>query len=350
MNRALVVLSHLGIWFCYFLLGIAILAILYGEEPNFEASQAEHTFQLYFLIVLQPSLITFYTCYFFIFPRLVKQSKMGKAVLAAFIVAGIAALISLLSLQAHYASDVDMEACSNDKGGIYWFTAFVWFVGFVAGDIALVIQGFFNWSKEVKLREALRVEHQEMELALIKAQLDPHFLFNTLNNIDILILKNAQLASNYLQKLSDIMRFILYETKPDSIPLSKEIAYMEKYVELQKIRTSNTHYVDFKVYGSSNGRSIPPMLFIPFIENAFKHTTNKKVQNAIQIQLDITPGFITFTCRNKYDPNRSIKTDCKGLGTSLIRKRLDLIYPKRHQLDIYDLNNQFCVDLKLKDG
>ena len=119
------------------------------------------------------------------------------------------------------------------------------FIGLICGIVALVIKGFITWFNEIKLKEALKEKNHEMEMALIKSQLDPHLLFNTINNIDALILKDAVAASDYLNKLSDIMRFMLYETKPDKILLSKEIEYIEKYIALQKIRTANRNYVHF---------------------------------------------------------------------------------------------------------
>ncbi|HTF28415.1 MAG TPA: histidine kinase, partial [Flavitalea sp.] len=145
-------------------------------------------------------------------------------------------------------------------------------IGVISGVVALVIKGFVTWVTEIKLKKALQEKNHEMEMALIKSKLDPHLLFNTINNIDALIIKDAVEASNYLNKLSDIMRFMLYETMADKILLSQEIEYIEKYIALQKIRTANLNYVHFEVFGIIGNRFIAPMVFIPFIENAFKHT------------------------------------------------------------------------------
>ena len=157
-------------------------------------------------------------------------------------------------------------------------------------------------------------------MALVKAQLDPHFLFNTINNIDVLILKNATKASEYLNKLSDIMRFMLFETKPTSIKLAKEVEYIEKYIELQKIRTANTRYVNFAIDGNPDERMIAPMVFIPFIENAFKHVTNKKLENAININIRIEDTFVQLACENKFDRHRKVQNGSNGLGNDLIKK------------------------------
>ena len=186
-----------------------------------------------------------------------------------------------------------------------------------------------------------------MELELIKSQINPHFLFNTINNIDVLIAKDAARASAYLNKLSDIMRFMLYETKTEKITLDKELTYIEKYIDLQKIRTSNMNYVNYYVVGDSSNLMIAPMLFIPFIENAFKHTENKKVENAINIKIIIEKEMIIFDCENYYTKETQVKPDQSGLGNELIQKRLTLLYPNKHTLEIINKNNTYKVKLVL---
>ena len=224
---------------------------------------------------------------------------------------------------------------------------FMTLIAFLSEVIALLIRGFLTWFKEIKLKEALQKKNHEMEMALVKAQLDPHFLFNTINNIDVLILKDANEASHYLNKLSDIMRFMLFETKTSEILLVKELAYIEKYIELQKIRTANQSYVNYSVVGQLNGQTIAPMVFIPFIENAFKHTNNKKLEDAITVQMEITKGAIKMVCSNKFDPFRKTKIESNGLGNELIQKRLHLIYPNRHDLNVTNENNLYTVALTI---
>jgi LytS/YehU family sensor histidine kinase len=202
----------------------------------------------------------------------------------------------------------------------------------------------------MKLREALSQKNHEMEMALIKSQLDPHLLFNTINNIDALILKDAGKASNYLNKLSDIMRFMLYETKSDKILLSREIEYIEKYIALQKIRTSNENYVQFSVTGPVGSRLIAPMIFIPFIENAFKHTNNKKLENAISINIQIKDETIQLICENKFESKSGARQWDSGLGNELIQKRLNLIYGGKHSLAVQKNNEMYCVHLVIPNG
>ncbi len=128
------------------------------------------------------------------------------------------------------------------------------------GIIGLVMKGFITSYGDIRVKEELNRKNFEVELALVKSQLSPHFLFNTINNIDVLIGIDAARASAYLNKLSDIMRFMLYETKTELIPLEEELAYIEKYIDLQKIRTANPDYIRFRVQGRAPGLLVPPML------------------------------------------------------------------------------------------
>ena len=224
------------------------------------------------------------------------------------------------------------------------------FISSVAGIAALIIRGFITWYNEIKLKELLKEKNHEMEMALIKSQLDPHLLFNTINNIDALIIKDAVEASNYLNKLSDIMRFMLYETMADKILLSQEIAYIEKYIALQKIRTANVNYIHFTVSGDIGNKFIAPMIFIPFIENAFKHTTNKKLENAITVNILITDKKIKMVCENKFDSKPKVQSMDSGLGNELIQKRLQLIYPDKHLLEINKNNELYSVHLTINNG
>ncbi len=224
------------------------------------------------------------------------------------------------------------------------------FIGSICGMVALVIKGFITWFNELKLKEALKEKNHEMEMALIKSKLDPHLLFNTINNIDALIIKDAVEASNYLNKLSDIMRFMLYETMAEKILLSQEIEYIEKYIALQKIRTANEHYVHFSVTGIIGNKMIAPMVFIPFIENAFKHTNNKKLENAITIHIIISNKTIQLVCENKFDSKPTVRPPDSGLGNELIQKRLQLIYPEKHTIEVNKTNEQYTVNLTITNG
>ncbi len=290
MKKSVVVLLHVGFWACYLIL-IAIMLGVYsrsGGNISNPDSRVMNAFYSIFCFAFVPSFISFYLFYFLLFPKYLQQKKFLLSIIYGFLISLGAAIIGYILIR--YFIETGRISDMNEGGKKGRSTAFsvilvITFISSICGIVALILKGFITWFNEIKLKELLREKNYEMEMSLIKSKLDPHLLFNTINNIDALILKDAVAASDYLNKLSDIMRFMLYETKADKIFLSKEIEYIDKYIALQKIRTANENHVHFAVTGIPGNKLIAPMVFIPFIENAFKHTNNKKLENAITINI-----------------------------------------------------------------
>ncbi len=351
MKKTVVVLLHIGYWLCYFILIMVILGVLFGDDGAVSEGKIQNAFHTLIYFALIPSAIAFYLFYGVLFKHYLQQKRFVLAGLYGSIISLGAAMVGYgLMYWVIISKDPSCFGEEDEEVNITAIILFMAFIAAISGVIALVIRGFITWFEEVKLKEDLKLKNREMELALVKSQLDPHFLFNTINNIDVLIIKNAEDASDYLNKLSDIMRFMLFETKAEMIPLAKEIEYIEKYIALQKIRTSNSSYVSFEVEGVANGRLIAPMVFIPFIENAFKHTNNKKIADAIVIKVQISPERITLVCNNKFDSTRKLQQDNHGLGNALIEKRLHLLYPNQHVLEVSNTNDLYSVVLTINHG
>lgn len=210
-----------------------------------------------------------------------------------------------------------------------------------------LIKAFIEWVKERKINAELEKEKIESQLELLKSKMNPHFLFNTLNNIDVLIHEDPRKASDYLNKLSEMLRFILYEIKTEYISLADEINYIKKYIDLQKIRTVNDEFVEFQIIGDIDYKYIAPMIFIHFIENAFKHAANKKIKNAISIKFEISDNAVLFICKN-YMNSKAVSPDEKnGLGIQLIKQRLNLLYKEKYELNISDKDNWYTIKLKM---
>jgi two-component system LytT family sensor kinase len=355
MKKSIVILLHVGFWACYLILIAIILAVYSKSGANLsnQSARVMNAFYSITLFALVPSFITFYLFYFLLFPKYLQRNKYFLSVIYGVLIAIAAAIIGYILIryfiETGHISDMD-KGGKNGRSTAVRTIMVMTFIGSICGMVALVLKGFITWFNEIKLKELLKEKNYEMEMALIKSKLDPHLLFNTINNIDALILKDAVTASDYLNKLSDIMRFMLYETKADKILLSKEIEYIDKYIALQKIRTANEHYVHFVVTGSIGSKLIAPMVFIPFIENAFKHTNNKKVENAITINIFIKDETIQLVCENKFDSKGKVQQFDSGLGNELIQKRLNLIYPEKHTLEVHKTNEQYSVNLTSPHG
>ncbi len=348
MRKSFVILLHVGFWACYFLLIFISLALYY--RSNHSAFLVMNAFKNILLFAFIPSCLCYFLFYFFLFPRYLQQRKIVLSIVYGLLISTGAALIgySLIRYFIESGQIIDMDEGGKKGRSTAVRVIFVMtFIGLLCGLVALVIKGFITWFNEIKLKEELKEKSHQMEMALVKSQFDPHLLFNTINNIDALILKDAVRASEYLNKLSDIIRFVLYETKSDKILLSKEVEYITKYIALQKIRTANESYVNFTVTGTIGDKRIAPMIIIPFIENAFKHATNKKLENAITVRLDVQGDKIQLLCENRYDSKQPVQQTSGGLGNELIKKRLDLIYSGRHTLEVNKSDELYSVSLTI---
>lgn len=207
------------------------------------------------------------------------------------------------------------------------------------------------------LRESSRVSRlkkaqMETELRFLRSQISPHFFFNTLNNIYSLSLEQSTKTPDVVLKLSELMRYLVYETKPNKQSLKKELLCIQNYLELERIRYGELLNIDLNLSGSLENKKIAPMLLIPFVENAFKHGANKNVGSvSIKIDFTVEEEFLYFRISNtatskSYVPKHK---DPGGIGIDNVKKRLELGYNKEeYQLDIHNLKDEFVVDLKLK--
>lgn len=345
MKTSLLVFIHSGYWLLYLLLLAVVFAIAQMQirktPPDFSS--------LFPLLVLcvAPNLVSFYTFYFLLFARFLARRKIFALISFGATASLVSALLDALLSLAFFGFE---QAIFTDVREFFALTASLFVIAVIHGAIALIIRGFIVWFEEIKLKEELANRNFETELALIKSQINPHFLFNTINNIDVLISKDAAKASLYLNKLSGILRYMVYETKNEKIALAKELDYIEKYLELQKIRTVNPDYINFQVAGELQNLIVAPMILFPFIENAFKHTENKKSSNAIRIRVSIEKDKLVFECENSYQKMAVEKQDFGGIGNELIRKRLMLTYPKKHKLEIADTEGVYKVKLTLYEN
>ena len=202
-----------------------------------------------------------------------------------------------------------------------------------------------DWFDNLHIKKEIENIKLKNELNTIKSRLNPHFLFNTLNNIDTLIQTNPHKASTVLSGLSDILRYVVYETENEKIEIKKEMDIINKYIDLEKIRLSNPDSVSF-VCDIKNNFLIPPMLFIPFIENGFKHCNLNEPDCKLSISFIERNNELVFRCTNPVNMPEN-KSKEKGIGLKLITERLKLLYPNNHNLQISRYNSEFDINLKI---
>ena len=201
-----------------------------------------------------------------------------------------------------------------------------------------------------RLAEVAR-EKAEAELNFLKSQINPHFLFNSLNSVYFLIDKNNTEAREALHKFSDMLRYQLYEIKDEKIPIEKEVSYLRDYIDLQKLRVDENYSVQVNIDGNMKSFVIEPLLLIPLVENSFKHLSHYSngKKNEIHIDLSKQNGEMNFSVRNTTEGRQvhEVRTD-GGIGLMNVKRRLELLYPHKHQFHVTEKDGWFDVELKIK--
>lgn len=290
------------------------------------------------------NIISFYSVYF-AFPVLFKLKNRFIAILAGItITLGISAIRAPIEFAfwKHFGGVKETEIFFNS---VYFWNNFR--LTIIIGIYSILISFMISWFDAQKLKNELINRQQAGELALLRSQINPHFLFNTLNNIYSLVYKKSDEAGAAVMKLSSIMRYMLYDTPTEKVSLDKEIDYLKSFIELQLLRIKHSDFVVFNIEGVIDGKSIAPMLLISFVENAFKHGS-KNHNPGIIIQLTTLTDRISFQVVNYIKktslPHNSMDS---GIGLSNIRRRLELIYPEKHDLKIYRSEDTYKVNLEI---
>ena len=225
------------------------------------------------------------------------------------------------------------------------------FIALLALVLLLVLfaAGLYRSRKrEERIRETVERKNIENEVSVLKNQMSPHFILNTINNISSLMDYDKERAKELLIKFGDLLRYSTYEVKNHKVKLASTLDYLDKYLELQQLRFGDKEVLRYSVQGSSEGKHIAPMILLPFIENAFKYGARYgKDKPAISIDITIEENNLCLMVGN-YIKSQQRYVD-KGIGIKNTTKRLKLIYPNQHNLDIYNDGTQFNVKLEIKD-
>ncbi len=219
--------------------------------------------------------------------------------------------------------------------------------------LAMSIKLGKNWIETRKREQELEKEKIETELKFLKSQFNPHFLFNTINSIFVLIHKNPDMASDSLAKFSDLLRYQLYECNSAKIPLEHELNYLNNFIELGSLRLDASVHCEFNITPTTSSNiNIAPFILMPFIENAFKHVSQTQAQkNWITIDLAVENANLTMKVGNSTahrQVNSSDIIECNGIGLANVKRRLELMYPHQHILEIIEEPNAFNLTLQIR--
>jgi hypothetical protein len=252
------------------------------------------------------------------------------------------------------ANNVDSNRTRENRRGpdfrknpflrLYFGPYAIFLLVFTIGTCISVMQ---RWRVIESTRENIEKEKLNTELSFLRSQVNPHFFFNTLNNIYSLAVVSSPLTAPAVLQLSAIMRYILTETQTDKVPLQNEIDFIKNFIDLQLVRLTDKVQVNLKFDGAINSKEIAPLLFIPFVENAFKYGVSTKEKTTINISLNATDKGISFYISNTIIKTENTITDTTGIGINNVKRRLELIYPDNHILKVTEENNLFTVQLDI---
>lgn len=222
----------------------------------------------------------------------------------------------------------------------YNFFSTLWYLG-----LMLALKLSIDWYAQQLIIQRITVEKLNAELNFLRAQVNPHFLFNVLNNLYALTLKKSELAPDIVLKLSEMMEYMLYDSNDEKVSLEKEISYLNNYIELERLRFTGAANIVLNNSTSLNGAEIAPLLLLPLVENAFKHGLSKQPENgSLMINIVLEGKTFSFFIENSKPSSTSDKRN-GGIGLSNLRNRLELLYPNRYQLEPEDKKITFSAKL-----
>ena len=340
------ILSHILFWMvAYF-----FFVIFYGRANR------EYSVTIIFASMLFPlSIATTYFINYYLIPRYLFTKKYSKFILLSFYTFVISIWLELIITLSVFIFINNYQIYKMDPSSFDSVLLFVglYFIILFATAIKLVRHSFQIQRRNreldnLKLETELKLK--EAELKLLKAQIHPHFLFNTLNNLYGLTLEKSDEAPNLVLRLSEILDYILYRCNEKQVSLSEEINNLNNYIEIEKIRYSDKLKLDVGFPENTNNFSIAPLIILPFVENAFKHgVSNFPGIAKVKSKISLIENNLIFNIENT--KNRNIEKEknySKGIGLSNVKKRLNLMYPEKHILTINDKTETFSVNLTIE--
>lgn len=339
-NKVIIVASHLIIWLTLFYLPYLLS---YGEQQDINRLIAHFWVPLFF------SSIVFYVNYFKLIDRFLFLKKTLWFILIN------ALMISFFLFMKEYIEDNFIQIIKKRADGSLRtgppikMAIYMQLLSYLAPVLfSIAIKTTQRWSKiEAERKEATNIKLKS-ELQHLHYQLQPHFFFNALNNIYSMIDFSPEQSKKAIHSLSKLMRYMLYETNLEFVPLSKEIDFMKKYIELMKLRVSDKTKVISSFPSDETGIQIAPLLFISLVENAFKHGVSATKESTIQIVLACNGDKVKLTIENDNFPKNTEDKSGSGIGIKNLEKRLQLLYPNAYQFKQTIENDRFLVVLNIE--
>lgn len=331
--------SSRGIYHTLFwIMLLCLLMLLEDRGEGFVFLLSNELINLFFYMA-----IVYFNLYYLV-PNYLNHKRfltyIGLLILATIIITPIKVILFYFKFS--HLPSAQRELVLNQE----WYFLFTFFV---AGS-STIFKIITDWARQLKAQQELENQTMQSELRFLRSQINPHFLFNTLNSLYALTLKKSDTAPEIVIKLSDIMRYMLYECNEKQVLLSKEVAYLQNYLDLERLRQGNKLDIRFDIKGRVGAQKIAPLMFIPFLENSFKHGLSHHLNKGF-VYMELTAGddSIDFFIENsKPDaPPPQNHRRSGGIGLVNVRRRLDLLYPGKYSLKIEDTPKSYAVRLHL---
>lgn len=323
-------LFHYLLWI-FFL--VSLTADVYGSFPR-----SPSRFFIYIFSKTAVIATVVYTNLGLLYPRLFKQKTYFIYVLAALLLCTLAGIAnSYIERFLNPFNEVNMELFLSQATMAARYLL-----------IAFLLQITVDYYRQKEELKKIEVEKVNAELKFLKAQVNPHFLFNTLNNLYALILSKSDKSAESVLKLADIMKYILAESKEDKVALEKEITLLQNYIDLERLRKSDAA-IKFDVTGKCEGQMITPLLLLPLVENAFKYGLNTVSKNGfINMSMQVNDHHLVFSVENNNPPDSNKEAlQSMGIGIDNVKKRLELTYPDKYDLTIHEDAHLFRINIQL---
>ncbi len=340
-QRSRILLLHLSFWGLYF--SFFFYQITYARRgQDVILSRAFLDASTHVLIMAAIA----YLNYFYFLPRFLKHKNLGRYLLEFIVPLVLTIVFHIYIKRVIYGGD------ENSRAGFLYTTRFI--VQHSTSVVFIVIFiGMLRFAEDWFQLEARKkeIENEKLtaELRFLKAQINPHFLFNTLNNLYYLAFTQSPNTTVVIDKLSQMMRYMIYDSNHPKVPLKKEIEYMENYISLEQLRLDNQVPISLEVEGDTAPVMIEPFLFITFLENAFKHGVSSNAENAwVKAQIEVEGNRCCYTVENSRLAQKENHEGKSGIGLQNLRRRLELSYPDRHTLEVHETAQKYRVQLTLE--
>lgn len=332
-------LHHIILWLLYFIFWAYLFRPGILERDIYINS---------LVIVANHACVTYFNIYF-LFPNFLRKRNYGAYFIAILLTISLATFIQAA---AHMLMNTLDKAEKVDLFSIGFMLPSAMAITYTTA-ITMSLKLVKHWYENERLAKDLAKLNTETELKYLKSQINPHFLFNSLNSIYALSLKKSDLAPELILKLSDILRYILYEGSEKKVSLAQEVKYLKSYLELEKVRHGDRMSLSMDILGDLDKYEIAPMLLIPFVENSFKHGLGKdRAKGFVKVDLEVKNKTLHFKITNSKPKNGQELSKQNGytggIGLINVKKRLNLLYPNKHVLQVGELNDEFNVSLQLE--